>query len=113
MKELIFREFEKIFLRFLSKNPHYYGDVLVKFFDGKIVSIKAEDSFDVKALNNLKLIMKEDNEMFIKRGASFDKDDKSSKIISEVEMDNNKNIVKESKLEKEEKTEEKKDENNK
>ncbi len=93
--ELTSQEFEKLCLRFFNRNPHYHGTMIIKWFDGGIANVKIEDSIDIKEIKEKKLILR-NSEMFIKKGASFKSDDKSSKIISTVEVDEDKKIVKES-----------------
>lgn len=107
MDEINYQDFKKIFLRFFSKTPHYHGTMTIKWYNGDISNVKIEDSVDTNEIKDKILILNE--EMFVKKGASFPKDDKSSKIISAIEMDADKKIVKESNI-KEEK--EKKDESN-
>jgi len=106
--KITFRDFTKIFLRFINRNPKYYGTVTVKFYNGEIVHLTSEDSFDVKVMGEDFINFSNgENNMFVKRGAPNIKDKDSSKIISQVEVDEENKIVKESKLVKEEKVEEK------
>lgn len=100
--KLNFLDFTKIFLRFINRNPRYYGTVTVKFYNGSITHLVAEDSYDVKIMENNFISLNEDSAMFIKKGAPNQNDKDSSKIISQVEVDETKQIVKESKLIKDE-----------
>ncbi len=94
-------EIEDLIIRFLSRPRNYYGSITFKYQNGKIKNIIAEDSFDMKYLSE-KTIKIEDNKMsFTKFGTATKQDDNSSKIISELKIDEEKNIVKESKIKKE------------
>lgn len=96
-KELTIDGLCEMLLRFVSRPRYYYGDIILKFQKGKIKNIVANDSFDMNYLNEKKLIVK-DNKMFTKYGTGTKSDSTSSKIVSEVEIDENKNIIKESKI---------------
>ena len=102
--KITFLDFTKIFLRFINRNPRYYGTVTVKFYNGSISHLVAEDSYDVKIIENnfIELNEEEVKPMFIKKGAPNQIDKDSSKMISTVEVDEKKQIVKESKLVKDE-----------
>ena len=98
--ELGILEISEILLRFLSRPKYYFGDVIIKFQGEKIKNIISNDSFDMKYLNE-KTLNTEENKMFTKFGTATTKDEDSSKIISELKVDEEKNIVKESKIKKE------------
>ena len=105
MKEIKLEDISEILLRLLSRPKHYHGIVEIKFYNGEIKNIKATDSFDIEYLKEKTLIIEKGNkEMLIKHGTSNKKDKESSKIISEVEIEDEK-IVKESKIIKKEKNE--------
>ena len=106
MKEINLNDIGNLLLRLLSRPKHYFGEVNIKFYNGEIKNIKAEDSFDIEYLKEKKLIIEGDTEMFTKYGTGSKKDKNSSKILTNVELDEEQNIIKESKIVKEEKKEE-------
>lgn len=87
----------EILLRFLSRPKKYYGTIVIKYQNGTIKNINADDSFDIKYLSEKHLEI-EEKEMFIKHGSPTTKDEDSSKILSTIEIDEDKNIIKESKI---------------
>lgn len=87
----------EILLRFLSRPKKYYGTIVIKYQNGTIKNINADDSFDIKYLSEKHLEIGE-KEMFIKHGSPTTKDEDSSKILSTIEIDEDKNIIKESKI---------------
>lgn len=99
---ITFLDFTKLFLRFINRNPRYYGTVTVKFYNGSITHLVAEDSYDVKLMSEDFITLNGEEKMFIKKGAPNQTDKDSSKMISTVEVDEKKQIVKESKLIKDE-----------
>lgn len=90
-----------LLLRFLSRPRNYYGTIILKYQNGQIKNIVAEDSFNMNYLNEKQIKIGENEMSFTKYGTSTDKDKDSSKIISELKVDEEKNIVKESKIKKE------------
>ena len=106
MKEINLNDIGNFLLRLLSRPKHYYGEVNIKFYNGEIKNIKAEDSFDIQYLKEKTLIIEGDKEMaFLKFGTGNKKDKNSSKILTKVELDEEQNIIKESKIVKEKKEE--------
>lgn len=97
----------EILLRFLSRPRNYYGNVTLKFNAGKIKNITATDSFDILYLSEKQINIGENEMSFTKFGAPTKENKESSKILSEVEVDENKNIIKESKIIKQENAEDK------
>lgn len=102
MKEIKLNDLGDLLLRLLSRPKHYHGTIEIKYFDGEIKNIRAEDSFDINYLKEKTLkIVEGDTEMsFLKFGKPNKKDKNSSKILSELELDGEQKIVKESKIEK-------------
>lgn len=95
MRKLIFEDFEKYLLRFIYRGTRYHGTVTIKYYDGKISNIQVTDSLDTNQLRNTTLNV-EDKEMLIKTGSPVKGDVKSSKIITKVEIEENK--IKESNI---------------
>lgn len=91
------KDVSDLLLRFCSRPKGYFGSLTIKFQNGIIKNVISNDSFDMNYLNEKKLIVK-DNKMFTKYGTGTKSDSTSSKIVSEVELDKDKNIVKESKI---------------
>lgn len=50
-----FKELETLIKRFLSLPAHWYGDLTIKFQAGDVVNIKANTSYDMEIVKNLKL----------------------------------------------------------
>lgn len=94
---MTFDDVTKLLLRFLSRPRNYYGTITIKYQKGEFVNVVSEDSFDTKYLKE-KFI--EDKEMLVKHGAPNKEDKESSKILTEVKIEEG--IVKESKIEKKE-----------
>lgn len=74
----------QLLLRMLSKSSHYHGTIVLKYYDGDVKNVVAEDSYDLKDLNN-QLIGK--NNMFIKNGAKNINDSSSSSILDAMEIE--------------------------
>lgn len=68
-------------LRFLAKSSHYHGAITLKFYDGKVTNIKAEDSYDIGYLNSLSYTI----EMLKKQGAGNSQNSNEGKILSTYE----------------------------
>jgi hypothetical protein len=85
-------EVTEILLVFLSRKHNYHGEIVLKYFNGKCVNVKANDSFDINYLNEKEL--NEKNIMFQKFGKPNEKDKESSKIQSEIKIEEG--IIKES-----------------
>lgn len=94
------QELAILITRFLSRPKNYYGSITFKYYNGEIRNIIAEDSFDIKYLNE-KTLNTEEKKMFTKFGTATTKDEDSSKIISELKVDEETKLVKESKIKKE------------
>lgn len=99
--KLKFEEFEKHLLRFIYRGQRYHGTVTIKFYNGKISNIQVTDSLDTEQLRNTTLNI-EDTEMLIKTGSPVKGDLKSSKIVTQVKIEENN--VKEQTIEKNENT---------
>lgn len=104
-KEIKFNELESLLLKFLGIGDNYHGTLNLKIFNGKIANIHIDDSVDMTTLRGTSII-KVSNEMFIKHGSPNQTDKDSSKLISEVIIDKDNKITKESKLKPEEKDKE-------
>ena len=71
--------FEKLLLRFLSKPPRWHGEVVLKYYDGKISFGEATDKVDLKNTRDMyltvdtdfqnKIKQTEESEMLTKFGA--------------------------------------------
>lgn len=71
--------FEKLLLRFLSKPPRWHGEVVLKYYDGKISFGEATDKVDLKSTRDMyltvdtdfqnKIKQTEESEMLTKFGA--------------------------------------------
>lgn len=85
-------------LRFLSRPKNYFGNITLKYFSGELKNVIAEDSFDMRYLKEKKI---KGANMFVKHGTASIKDKESSKILTEVKVDEQNKIIKESKIIKE------------
>lgn len=73
---------------------------MIKYYNGKVSNIQATDSFDTAQLYESTLTI-EDNQMLVKTGSPVKGDIKSSKIVTQVEIKDNK--IKETKIKEDEK----------
>ena len=100
-EEIDFQETITLIKRFLGLPNHWYGDLTLKFQAGDVVNVRANNSYDMDMLNNSKLKIK--TGMIVKFGTKNlnPKDKDSSKIVSSITVEKDKDdkkIVKESKL---------------
>lgn len=82
MGSITWKILSKLLLRFLAKSSHYYGTIILKYHNGEIANIKAEDSFDLNSLNSLSYSI----EMLKKQGAGDVKGENSGKILNSFEI---------------------------
>lgn len=47
---LTFSQFLKLLLRFIGKSPRWHGAVTLKFYEGKISHLTAQDSYDLEKM---------------------------------------------------------------
>lgn len=105
MQTLSFQNIIELLIRCLGIPRRAFGTVTIKLQRGEPKHVTFEESFDLESLKGSELTL-QDNKMFTKFGAKNNKDPESSTMISEVEIDEDNKITKESKLKKEKKEEE-------
>lgn len=82
--------FEKLILRFVSKPPNWHGDIIFKYYNGKISFGEATDKIDLKATKDMYLTLtsldkiKEDDDDDVER----------DRLDLDVEFSKNLNIFK-------------------